>query len=130
LRVKCFDGWGREGRFCTQNLWIHIACAAHAFIWAVDLQYSKRPWSDHILSMNYFYINNTIKSMQNNATVRDAVQIEPATWLFKATDYCWPNFCMPTICSISLQRVNLYEYETCFILKKQKQNGIQKPCST
>jgi hypothetical protein len=103
LRVKCFDGWGREGRFCTQNLWIHIACAAHAFIWAVDLQYSKRPWSDHILSMNYFYINNTIKSMQNNATVRDAVQIEPATWLFKATDYCWPNFCMPTICSISLQ---------------------------
>jgi hypothetical protein len=93
-------------------------------------QYSKRPWSDHILSMNYFYINNKIKSMQNNETARVAVQIESAVWLFKATDYCWANFYMPTICSISLQtpededwawpeRANLYEYEICLILKNK-----------
>jgi len=126
-----------RGDFAHNSLWIHIAWAAHAL---VDLQYSKRPWSDHILSMNYFYINNKIKSMQNNETARVDVQIEYAAWLFKATDYCWPNFYMPTICSMSLQtpededwawpeRANLYEYETCLILKKQMQIGFQKPCS-
>jgi len=114
-----------RGDFAHNSLWIHIAWAPHAL---VDLQYSKRPWSDHILSMNYFCINNKIKSMQNNESARVAVQMESAAWLFKATDYCWHSFYMPTICSISLQtlededwarpkRANLCEYETCLMLK-------------